>query len=77
MPFFNWIIPIINDPPSPKILEYLLPIKETQTPHIRPPIGNPTFATLANKFICSESNLRSLNELKKFILNNDNSIPSR
>ena len=61
----DYFIPIINDPASPKILEYLFPIKETQTPHMRPPIGNPTFAILANKFASSESNLRSLNTLKK------------
>ena len=65
MPFFNWIIPIINDPPSPKILEYLLPIKETDTPLMRPPIGNPTVAILANWFDCSEFNLRLLNGFRK------------
>ena len=58
-------IPIMKEPASPKILEYLLPIKETHTPHIRPPIGNPTVAILANWFDSSEFNLRSLNDLKK------------
>ena len=53
-------IPMMKEPASPKILEYLLPIKETHTPHIRPPIGNPTVAILANWFDSSEFNWRSL-----------------
>ena len=62
---FKTLIPIINVPANPKILEYLLPIQETHIPHMRPPIGNPNIVTLANWFDSSEFNLRSLNDLKK------------